>query len=202
MWEQSKASRRRYFDGAFHARYFVGSGIDIGGGPDTLGQYCGIFPLMLSVRNWDIPDGDAQYMKGVEDDTYDFVHSSHCLEHMRDPVMAMRSWLRIIKPGGYCIVTIPDEDMYELGRWPSAFNSDHKWTFTMFKQASWSPVSVNVLELVMSLADVASVERIVRLTDFYRPELAAQGIDQTTTPVAECAIELVLQKSAVAARLD
>ncbi|HTY02756.1 MAG TPA: methyltransferase domain-containing protein [Rhodocyclaceae bacterium] len=202
MWEQSKSARRRYFDGAFHARYFVGSGIDIGGGPDQLGQYCGIFPLMQSVRTWDLPDGDAQYMTGVADNSYDFVHSSHCLEHMRDPLMAMRSWLRILKPGGHCVVTIPDEDMYELGHWPSRFNSDHKWTFTMFKRASWSPVSVNVLDLAIALTDVAAIERIVRVSDFFRPAMAAAGQDQTMTPVAECAIEMVLQKSAPVARQD
>lgn len=196
MWEQSKAARRRYFDGAFHARYFVGHGVDIGGGPDPLGQYCGIFPLMLSVRTWDIADGDAQYMASVADESFDFVHSSHCLEHMRDPLEAMRSWLRILKPGGHCIVTVPDEDMYELGHWPSRFNSDHKWTFTTYKKESWSPVSINVLELAATLADVASTERILRLSDFFRPILAEHGQDQTLTPVTECAIEFVLRKHA------
>ena len=35
MWEQSKAAKRRFYDGLFHARYFVGRGIDIGGGPEV-----------------------------------------------------------------------------------------------------------------------------------------------------------------------
>ena len=36
-YEQSKAAKRRFDDGAFQSRYFVGRGIDIGGGPDPLG---------------------------------------------------------------------------------------------------------------------------------------------------------------------
>jgi hypothetical protein len=46
IWEQSKAAKRRYNDGAFLSRYFVGRGLDIGGKPDPLAQYVGIFPRM------------------------------------------------------------------------------------------------------------------------------------------------------------
>ena len=83
--EQSKSVKRRFNDGAFHNRYFRGEGIDIGGAPDPLGQYAGVFSLMLSARTWDMEDGDAQYMEGVEDNQFDFLASSHCLEHMVNP---------------------------------------------------------------------------------------------------------------------
>jgi hypothetical protein len=53
MWEQSKAAKRRFDDGAFHQRYFAGRGLDIGGKPDPLGQYASIFARMQSVRTWD-----------------------------------------------------------------------------------------------------------------------------------------------------
>jgi hypothetical protein len=46
MNEQSKAAKRRFSDGAFHVRYFVGDGIDIGGKPDPLGQYANVFARM------------------------------------------------------------------------------------------------------------------------------------------------------------
>lgn len=194
MWEQSKAAKRRFDDGAFHSRYFVGHGIDIGGQPDPLGQYAGIFARMLSARTWDLADGDAQYLACVPDESLDFVHSSHCLEHVVDVNEALRNWLRVLKPGGYLIVTVPDEDMYEQGLWPSRFNPDHKWTFTMAKAASWSPRSINVVDLVKAFAPVAELERLVVLRDFFRPALREQFVDQTMTPVAECAIELILRK--------
>jgi len=198
MWEQSKAAKRRYNDGAFHSRYFVGHGVDIGGGPDPLGQYAGIFAQMLSARRWDLEDGDAQYMAGIADNSLDFVHSSHCLEHMVDVGVAVGNWLRILKPGGYLIVTIPEEDMYEQGHWPSRFNGDHKWTFTMAKTISWSPKSINVVDLVKAFAGVAALDRLVLHRDFYREALRQQGADQTLTPVAECAIEFILQKRRLA----
>lgn len=61
MLEQSKAAKRKFFDGNFHNRYFRGNGIDIGGKPDPFSQYIGVFPLIDSVKIWDLEDGDAQY---------------------------------------------------------------------------------------------------------------------------------------------
>ncbi|MFZ5775052.1 MAG: methyltransferase domain-containing protein [Thermodesulfobacteriota bacterium] len=195
MWEQSKAAKRRFGIGAFHNRYFVGHGVDIGGGPDPLGQYAGIFPLMASCRTWDMEDGDAQYMAGVEDNQFDFVHASHCLEHMVDVPVAFGNWLRVTKPGGFMIITVPDEDLYELGNWPSRYNADHKWTFTIMKERSWSPRSINVLELLHAFAGQMMVEKIELVRDFFRDAWAAEGIDQTRTPVAECAIEIIVRKN-------
>ncbi|TRZ97253.1 MAG: methyltransferase domain-containing protein [Rhodocyclaceae bacterium] len=151
---------------------------------------------MKTVRGWDLEDGDAQAMAGVADATYDFVHSSHCLEHMRDIREALRQWIRIVKPGGYLVITVPDEDLYEQGSWPSKFNSDHKWSFTIHKNRSPMTRSVNVLDLVADFSYAVEVERIVLLRDFYRDELAGK-LDQTLTPVAECAIEFILRKRRV-----
>lgn len=191
MWEQSKAARRRYFDGAFHSLFFVGEGIDIGAGPDPLSRYVELFPAMASVKAWDLEDGDAQLMNGVAEASFDFVHSSHCLEHMHDPREALRNWLRILRPGGYLVVTVPDEDLYELGVWPSRFNSDHKCTFTIHKTKSWSPVSINILDLAKEFGDQIAVERIELIRDFFNESLAATYTDQTMGPNAECAIEFV-----------
>jgi SAM-dependent methyltransferase len=194
MYEQSKSVKRRFNDGAFHNRYFVGEGIDIGGGPDPLGQYARVFALMLSARTWDLEDGDAQFMQGVEDDSYDFLASSHCLEHMRDPREALANWIRIVKTGGYIVVTVPDEDMYENGVWPSQRNPDHKHTFTICKSDSWSAVSVNVVDLAKEFSDQITIERITLLNDFYRVLRPDVDFDQTLTPVTECAIEFIGKK--------
>jgi predicted SAM-dependent methyltransferase len=192
--EQSKAAKRRYYDGAFHSRYFVGQGIDIGGKPDPLGQYAGIFAAMGQVRTWDIEDGDGQYLESIPDNHFDFLHASHSLEHMVDVEVALGNWARVVKPGGYLIITVPDEDMYEMGHWPSRFNSDHKWSFTIYKTASPMPKSINVIDLVKKLGDVLEVERIQSHRDFFREALREREIDQTLTPVAECAIEIIWRK--------
>lgn len=198
MWEQSKSAKRRFAIGAFHNRYFVGHGIDVGGKPDPLGQYAGMFARMLSARTWDMEDGDAQYLEGVPDDQYDFFHASHCLEHMVDVEVALTNWLRIVRPGGFLVITVPDEDLYEQGSWPSTFNGDHKWTFTILKASSWSPRSINVLDLLRNFAGQIEIEKIELLRDFFRDTWVAERVDQTMTPVAECSIEIILRKSVAA----
>jgi SAM-dependent methyltransferase len=199
MHETSKTISRRLHDARFATRYFVGDGIDIGSGPDPLAQYHEFFPLMKSCRAWDLKDGDAQLMAGVADASFNFVHSSHCLEHLRDPREALAHWLRILKPGGHLVCVVPDEDLYEQGVFPSTFNADHKHTFTLHKRKSWSPVSVNLFDLLQGLEPASRVLRIELLDATYRYRLAAQPgkrIDQTMTPVGECAIEFVVQRMA------
>ena len=198
MYEQSKAAKRRFNDGAFHSRYFVGTGLDIGGGPDPLGQYRGIFQGMGEVATWEYTDGDAQYMAGVPDASYDFLHASHCLEHMRDPREALANWIRVLRPGGFLIVTVPDEDLYEHGLWPSPFNSDHKWSFTLCKAGASMPSSINMVDLAKQLCADVELERLLLVRDSFREHLGAA--DQTMTPVAECAIEAIWRKRGGGAR--
>jgi ubiquinone/menaquinone biosynthesis C-methylase UbiE len=145
---------------------------------------------MVAVRAWDTPDGDAQYLEGVEDNTYDFAVSSHSLEHMVDVDKSLRNWIRVVKPGGYIIIAVPDEEMYERNRWPSIGNADHKWSFTV-KTDSTMPKSINVLDLVKSVGDVATLEKIELIDEFFVP---GWDVDQTKTTVTECAIEIVLRK--------
>lgn len=196
MRECSKSIIRRLANSNFVRRYFVGEGVDIGGRPDPLSLYTNFFPLMKSVRIWDLEDGDAQFMEGVADDTFDFVHSSHCLEHLRDPAQGLANWLRVVKPGGFVIVTVPDEDMYEQGEFPSTFNRDHKWTFTVFKEKSWSAKSINLLNLLGGLGPAADVEKLEVLTSTFRHDLPRY--DQTMTPIGECAVEFVIRKRTAA----
>lgn len=192
MKECSKAALRRLQDAAFATRYFIGAGLDIGGGMDPLGQFRELFPGIRNVRNWDMADGDAQYLPGIPDGGFDFVHASHCLEHMEDPREALRHWFRVLKPGGHLVVTVPDEDMYEQGVFPSTYNTDHKWTFTVYKAKSWSPRSVNLVELVQVLGAGADVKRLMQLDQGFRYRLPR--FDQTMTPLAECGIEMIVRK--------
>jgi SAM-dependent methyltransferase len=190
--ECSKSIARRLRDPVFINRYFVGDGLDIGGKPDPLGLYCELFCQMRSVKTWDWEDGDAQYMAGVPDGMYDFVHSSHTLEHLSDPSEGLRHWLRIVRPGGYLIVTVPDEDLYEQGIFPSTYNSDHKWTFTTWKARSWSERSISLVDLIRELGESAELVRLEQLSATYRFNLPRY--DQTLTPIGECGIELIIRK--------
>lgn len=192
MKECSKSIPRRLRDSRYAARYFVGAGVDIGGKPDPLSLYRECFPSISSLRTWDLEDGDAQLMEKAANESFDFVFSSHCLEHLRDPAEGLRNWFRILKPGGHLIITVPDEDLYEQGVWPSTHNRDHKTAFTLLKSRSWCPKSVNLLDLVRELGAAADIRKLEVIDETYRFELPR--FDQTLTPVAECAIELIVRK--------
>ena len=141
---------------------------------------------------WDWEDGDAQFLAGAGDGEYDFVHSSHCLEHLVDPREGLKNWLRVVRSGGYLVVTVPDEDLYEQGVFPSTFNRDHKWTFSILKRKSWSERSLNVVDLIRELGEQAELVRLEQLSSTYRFDLPRY--DQTLTPIGECGIEVVIRK--------
>lgn len=192
MKECSKSIPRRLHEPNFANRYFVGNGLDVGGAPDPLGLYLELFARMKGAKVWDREEGDAQSLEGIEDESYDFVHSSHCLEHLEDPAAGLANWFRALRPGGHLIVTVPDEDLYEQGEFPSSWNGDHKWTFTLAKARSWSPKSLNLLELLSGLGPTAEIVKLEKLDGTYRYSLPR--FDQTLTPIAECGIEAVLRK--------
>lgn len=192
MKECSKSIVRRLADPNFSRRYFVGKGVDIGGKPDPLALYQAQFERVASIRTWDLEDGDAQYMASAADGEFDFVHSSHCLEHLHDPVLGLTNWFRVTREGGHVIVTVPDEDLYEQGVFPSTFNRDHKWTFTIHKHQSWSEKSVNVIDLVRQLGENAELLRVEQLSSTYHYDLPRY--DQTLMPVGEVGIEFVIRK--------
>ncbi len=198
MHETSKSIFSKIKDSRYATRYLVGDGIDIGAGTDPIVHYQEFFPLMTSCRVWDMPDGDAELMDGVDDNCFDFVHSSHCLEHMRNPSTALLNWIRILKPGGYMVCLVPDEDLYEQGIFPSTFNHDHKHTFTIFKPSSWSKKSINLFDLLSNTNYKIEIKKIELLDATYRYKSYVYSnnnrFDQTTTPIGESAIEFVLRK--------
>lgn len=118
--ETSKAAPRREREGFFDA-FCQGQGLDIGYGGDLLVPNC---------RGWDVEDGDAQYLRGIAAESFDFVYSSHTLEHLVDPAAALANWWRAVKPGGHLILYIPHRDLFERRKTlPSRFNSDHRHFF-------------------------------------------------------------------------
>jgi len=57
----------------------------------------------------------------VDDSTYDFVLSSHNLEHFANPVKALMEWRRVLKPGGALILVLPYyRDIFDHQRKPTS----------------------------------------------------------------------------------
>jgi SAM-dependent methyltransferase len=178
--ESSKSNIRRRREGYFE-RFLNGCGIDIG---------CGDDPVTPDCVKWDMAQGDGQELVGVEAYAFDWVYSSHCLEHLASPTRALSRWWEVLKPGGYLMVVVPDEDLYEQGCWPSRFNSGHRWTFSVSKESSWSPASLNVTELVAALPN-RRVLWIRTIDDGYD---YSGGIWDRTAGSAEANIEVLVQK--------
>ncbi|MGA2220142.1 MAG: class I SAM-dependent methyltransferase [Terracidiphilus sp.] len=51
---------------------------------------------------------DGSDLAPVADSSYDFVLSSHNLEHFANPVKALREWQRVAKPGGILVLALPN----------------------------------------------------------------------------------------------
>jgi len=111
-------------------------GIEIGG-PSALFAVKGYFPVYLFAEQIDganfstntiwegqIQEGnnfhyynktgyqfirEATDLQGIADNSYDFVLSCHCLEHVANPLKALYEWKRVLKPGGQLVLVLPDK---------------------------------------------------------------------------------------------
>jgi SAM-dependent methyltransferase len=54
---------------------------------------------------------DAVDISLVQNESYDFVFSSHSLEHIANPLKAINEWLRIIKNDGHIIIIVPEKSV-------------------------------------------------------------------------------------------
>lgn len=135
--ETTKAHSRRQREGFFDL-YCKGKGLDIGFGGD---------PISIDVDGFDFEHGDAQFLSNVKDDNYDFVYSSHTIEHLPDPYTAVQNWFRVLKPGGYLILYMPHRDLYEKKKTlPSIFNPTHFHFFLPDRDEE--PDTIGVLPLI------------------------------------------------------
>jgi SAM-dependent methyltransferase len=67
---------------------------------------------------------DATEITSVINNTYDYCFSSHCLEHIANPLKAIKEYLRIVKVGGYLIIVVPEKSQC----------FDHKREYTPFSR--------------------------------------------------------------------
>jgi SAM-dependent methyltransferase len=137
--ETSKAMARRWQETEFPwCDIFKGKILDVGSGDDGLLSWSkngiGRLTVINDVTDFDLPDGGGDDLtKFFPPSSFDTIHGSQVLEHALDPNAMLRSWLEVLRPGGYVVATVPDFELYEGGVWPSRWNAGHRSTWSMDK---------------------------------------------------------------------
>jgi len=66
---------------------------------------------------------EATNLECIKSGQYQFLLSSNCLEHVANPLKALREWRRVIEPGGYMLLVLPNKSA----------NFDHRRPVTQFE---------------------------------------------------------------------
>ena len=53
---------------------------------------------------------EASDLNCIKSASYDFVLSSHCLEHIANPLQALAEWTRVLKDEGVLVLIVPNKD--------------------------------------------------------------------------------------------
>jgi SAM-dependent methyltransferase len=71
---------------------------------DPSGQAFHFHPQKAAGRNMIL---ESSALHTIEEASYDFVLSSHSLEHCANPIKALKEWQRVLRPGGAVIIILP-----------------------------------------------------------------------------------------------
>lgn len=156
---------------------------------------CGDDPITPTALKIDQMFGLDAQSPDIPPGSLDFVFSSHCLEHLQDPHQAIRNWWYLLRPGGHMVISVPDWALYEQKVWPSRFNHDHKWSFSMFRSPTHpTPHDRHLIlhELFTSLPDceITSYKLCDGKYDYQQPS----DYDRTWYDKAEAEIEIIVRK--------
>jgi SAM-dependent methyltransferase len=99
-------------------KYCLGKGIDVGAGD---------WPLKGAMAVREEERVNAYKLDIFNDDSLDFVFSSHCLEHLYDWRKALILWIKKIKKGGILFLYLPHESMLLWHPHSPWVREDHKW---------------------------------------------------------------------------
>jgi len=94
--------------------YCTGQGLEIGPGKKP---YCNPETTLFLDKFTDNKDGtpepdiisDANHIP-KPDETFDYVFSSHVLEHMQNTIAALKEWVRVLRHGGILFLVLPHGD--------------------------------------------------------------------------------------------
>lgn len=133
-------------------KFCIGKGIDIGCGNSDWS-----FP---GAQQCDItlapPWNDATKLP-CQDNSFDFIFSSHCLEHIPDYFLALNEWTRVLRKNGIIFLYIPSID---CEYWRPANNKKHRHIFRAddlrydLNKLGYKPILISATDLAYSFAIV------------------------------------------------
>jgi SAM-dependent methyltransferase len=91
----------------------------------------------LIVKTSDYPTGDTDYNIDImnipfKDDEWDYIVCHRVIEHLRDDRFGLGEFFRILKPGGFAIISVPidgaRERTIEYGK-PNALENEHYYSY-------------------------------------------------------------------------
>lgn len=104
--------------------------------------------------------GEATSLRALVSDSYDFMLSSHMLEHTANPILALTEWKRILKPHGTLVLILPNP----------------KYTFDHRRPVTTLSHLIADFEAAVSEEDLTHLEEILALHDFQRdPDAGDSG---------------------------
>lgn len=95
---------------------------------------------------------EASDLSPIPTNSYDFVISSNCLEHVANPLKAVGEWIRIAKPHSYILIVVPDK----------------KWTFDHQRPTTLFDHLLEDYTNGVGEDDMTHFDEIVRLHDLSR----------------------------------
>jgi SAM-dependent methyltransferase len=110
---------------------------------------------------------DGTDLNTIKSETYDFLLSSHSLEHIANPIKALKEWLRVLKKGGALVVILPD----------NKYTFDCKRPITKFEHllqdfnGGTSEADLTHAEEILSLHDLSYDKGVKNLEDFKKRSL-------------------------------
>jgi len=139
-----------------------GKGLDIGCGPGkTFPHWIGvdncIDEMLFGIKcNPDIRIESAEKLDMFASASMDFCFSSHLLEHVPPERVTdtLKEWMRLIKPKGYLVLYLPDEDEYPkcneesrgITESSKGCNPDHKWNVNYQRVVDFMPGSWDLVD--------------------------------------------------------
>ena len=117
-------------------KFCNGKGMDVGPGQ---------WPLEGSIP-WDVDKG--HHAEALPEGPFDYIFSSHCLEHVTNPVAVLEHWKSRLKESGVLFLYLPHPDMEY---WLPQNNKKHLH--------AWTPLQMKKLVEDVGFVDVLYSER-------------------------------------------